>query len=59
MVGASNCLNAIPLAEHGINLSEGEFKDALAFHFNHGIKGLPSKCPFGQRFDITHMQWTW
>ena len=56
MVCASNCLNAIPLAEHGINLSEGECKDALAFHFNHGIKGLPSKCPFGQRFDITHMQ---
>ena len=40
MVCASNCLNAIPLAEHGINLSEGEFQDALAFHFNHGIKGL-------------------
>ena len=54
MVGASNCLNAIPLAEHGFNLSKGEFRDPLAIRFNHGIKGLPSKCPCGQRFDITH-----
>ena len=54
MVGASNCLNAIPLAEHGSNLSKGEFRDALALHFNHDIKGLHSKCPCGQRFDTTH-----
>ena len=54
MVGASNWLNAIPLAEHGFNLSKGEFRDALALRFNHNIKGLPSKCPCGQRFDVTH-----
>lgn len=54
MVGASNWLNAIPLAEHGFNLSKGEFRDALALRFNHDIKGLPSKCPCGQRFDVTH-----
>ena len=54
MVGASNWLNAILLAEHGFNLSKGEFRDALALHFNHDIKGLPSKCPCDQRFDVTH-----
>ena len=54
MVGASNWLNAIPLAEHGFNLSKSEFRDALALRFNHNIKGLPSKCPCGQRFDVTH-----
>ena len=53
MVGASNWLNAIPLAEHGFSLSKGEFRDVLALRFNHGIKGLPSKCPCGQRF-VTH-----
>ena len=30
MVGASNWLNAIPLAEHVFILSKGEFRDALA-----------------------------
>ena len=39
MVGASNWLNAIPLAEYGFNLSKGEFRDALALRFNHDIKG--------------------
>ena len=54
MVVASNRLNAIPLAEHGYSLSKGEFRDALALRFNHDIKGLSSKCPCGQRFDVTH-----
>ena len=54
MVGASNWLNAITLAEHGFNLSKGEFRDALALRVNHSIKGLPITCPCGQRFDITH-----
>ena len=54
IISTSNWLNAIPLAEHGFNLSKGEFRDALALRFNHDIKGLPSKCPCGQRFDITH-----
>ena len=54
MLGASNWLNAIPLEEHGFNLSKGEFRDALALRFNHDIKGLPSKCPCGQKFDVTY-----
>ena len=54
MVGASNWLNAIPLAEHEFSLSKGEFRNALALRFNHGINGLPSKSTFGQRFDVTH-----
>ena len=54
MVGASNWLNAISQAEHGFNLSKGKFRDALALCYNHDIKRLPSKCPCGQRFDVTH-----
>ena len=46
MVGASNWLNAISLAEHGFNLSKGEFRDILALRFNHDIKGLPSRGGF-------------
>ena len=55
MVGSPNWINAIPLAEYGFDLSKDEFRDALALRFNHEIKGLPSKCPCGQRFDITHI----
>ena len=47
MVSTSNWLSAMPLAEHGFNLSKVEFRNALALCFNHGIKGLPSKCPSG------------
>ena len=54
MIGASSWLSAIYLAEHGFNLSNDESRDALPLRFNHDIKGLPSKCPCGQRFDITH-----
>lgn len=54
MVGTSNWLNAIPLAESGFNLSKNEFRDALALRFNNEIKGLRSECPCCQRFDITH-----
>ena len=55
MVCASNWLNAIPLAEYGFNLSKSEFRDASALYFNHDIKGLPSKCSCGQRFNIKHV----
>ena len=54
MVGESHQPNEIPLAENGLNLSKDEFRDALALRFNYDIKGLPSKCPCGPRFDITH-----
>ena len=54
MVGASNWLIAIPLAEHRFNLSKDEFRDALALRFNHDYKGLSSKFPRGQRFEVTH-----
>ena len=46
--GASNWFSVLPLEEHGFSL------DALPLRFNLPIKGIPSQCPCGQKFDITH-----
>ena len=52
--GASSWLGAIPLASQGFNLTKGEFQDALAIRYNKHIKNLPSKCPCGSNFNLTH-----
>ena len=52
--GASNWLSVMPSDEHGFNLNKSEFRDALALRFNRPIKGLPSNCPCGQKFDLSH-----
>ena len=54
MQGASNWLSVIPLAEHGFNLNKREFRDALSLRFNRSLRGLPSHCPCGQKFDVNH-----
>ena len=52
--GASNWLSVLPLQEQGFTLNKGEFRDAVALRYNHDIRGLPSKCPCGQKFDQNH-----
>ena len=52
--GASSWLGALPLAEQGFNLTKGEFQDALALRYNRTVKNLPSKCPCGSTFTVTH-----
>ena len=52
--GASSWLGVLPLAEQGFNLNKGEFRDAIAMRYNLPIKGLPSVCPCGQKFNVTH-----
>ena len=52
--GSSSWLSAIPLSEHGFNMNKKEFQDALALRYNHPIRGLPSQCPCGQKFDVHH-----
>ena len=52
--GASSWLGALPLAEQGLNLTKGEFQDALALRYNKTVKNLPSKCPCGSSFTVTH-----
>ena len=52
--GASSWLGALPLQEQGFNLTKGEFQDALALRYNKTVKNLPSKCPCGSSFTVTH-----
>ena len=52
--GASSWLGALPLRSQGLNLSKGEFQDALAIRYDRPVKNLPSKCPCGQTFSTTH-----
>ena len=52
--GASSWLGALPLQAQGFNLTKGEFQDALALRYKRDIKNLPSKCPCGSDFTVTH-----
>ena len=52
--GASSWLNVLPLSEHGFNLNKNEFRDALNIRYNRHVKGLPSHCPCGQKFNLVH-----
>ena len=52
--GASSWLGALPLQEQGFNLTKAEFHDALALRYKRTVKNLPSQCPCGKDFDVTH-----
>ena len=52
--GASSWLGAMPSREHGFCLTKSEFQDALCLRYKKPIKNLPSKCPCGAPFDVTH-----
>ena len=52
--GASSWLSVIPLEEQGFVLTKGEFRDALALRYSKDLRGLPSKCPCGEKFDLNH-----
>ena len=52
--GASSWLGALPLQEQGFNLTKGEFQDALALRYQRQVKNLPSKCPCGLVYTVTH-----
>ena len=52
--GASNWLSAMPLEEYNFVLNKKEFRDAICLRYGKELKGLPSKCPCGQNFNLTH-----
>ena len=52
--GASSWLGALPLETHDFNLTKSEFQDALALRYKKELKRLPSKCPCGADFTVTH-----
>ena len=52
--GTGSWLSVIPLEDQGFTLTKSEFRDSLALRYNRPLRGLPSKCPCGQKFDINH-----
>ena len=52
--GASNWLSAVLLEEYNFVLNKKEFRDAMNLRYGKDLKGLPSKCPCGQSFNMTH-----
>jgi hypothetical protein len=52
--GASSWLGALPLRQYGFDLGKGEFHDALSLRYNKSPKNIPSRCPCGAQFTVTH-----
>ena len=52
--GASSWVGALPLKDQGFNLNKSEFQDALCLRYDKVLKHLPSKCPCGAIFTVTH-----
>ena len=44
----------LPLSAYGFALNKGEFRDALLLRYGKDLRGLPSHCPCGQKFDVNH-----
>ena len=52
--GASSWLSVLPLSEFGFDLNKGEFRDAVNLRYNKPLRGLQSKCPYGENFNVNH-----
>ena len=52
--GTSNWLNVLPLEDHGFTLTKGDFRDALALHYNKPLRSLPLNCLCGQKLNVIH-----
>ena len=52
--GASSWLTVLPIEEHGFKLTKNEFRDSILIRYNKELKGMPSKCPCGQKYDVRH-----
>ena len=50
----SNWLNVLPLEDHGFTLTKGDFRDALALHYNKPLRSLPLNCLCGQKLNVIH-----
>ena len=52
--GASAWLTAIPMSKYGFNLHKQAFRDALCLRFGWTPARLPTYCPCGQTFSVSH-----
>ena len=52
--GASSWLNALPLVDQKLDLNKEEFRDSISLRYNIPLKGLPSFCACGEKFNVNH-----
>ena len=52
--GASSWLLALPLKEHGFNLSKSSFQDALCLRYGWQLHHTQTHCVCGQQFNQDH-----
>ena len=52
--GASSWLNSLPIKELKFVLNKEEFWDSLRLRYNLDLENLPTTCPCGKKFDVTH-----
>jgi hypothetical protein len=52
--GASSWLGALPIKQQNFHLTKHEFHDALSIRYLKDPKNLPSECPCGKTFNVTH-----
>ena len=52
--GASNWLSCLPLKKHGFTLNKSEFRDSLCLRYGKDLARLPTQCPCGATYDVTH-----
>ena len=52
--GASSWLNALPIEDMSFSLNKEEFRDALRLRYNLNLENLPTRCPCGKLFNVTH-----
>ena len=44
----------LPIEVHRFTLTKNEFRDAVHLRYNKTLKGMPSQCPCGQNYDVSH-----
>ena len=52
--GASSWLNALPLSNHGFDLTKTKFRDGIALRYTWEAKNMPAICPCGKRISLNH-----
>ena len=52
--GASNWLSCLPFTEYGFNLNKQEFRDSLKLRYGWKLDNLPTTCPCGNDFSVSH-----
>ena len=52
--GSSSWLTCLPLQKHGFVMNKSAFRDSLRLRYGKDLSRLPSHCPCGETYSVTH-----